>query len=133
MNIVVDTNVVVSSLLRNGKPRKVIARLLEHPSYDWVITEEIRKEYEEVICRPRFKLPFDQLEGMFQIFDTLTVIDDSNTFAEFPRDPTDAKFVRCSLASNASYFVTGDGDFSETRQIGRTLVISVSNFLNIIE
>jgi predicted nucleic acid-binding protein len=57
MNVVVDTNVVVSSLLRNGKPRRVIAGLLEHPSYDWVITEAIRKEYEEVICRPRFYLP----------------------------------------------------------------------------
>ncbi len=32
--VVVDTNIVVSSLLRAGKPRKVIATVLENPSYD---------------------------------------------------------------------------------------------------
>ncbi len=132
MNVVVDTNVVVSSLLRNGKLRRVIARLLQAPLYDWVITEAIRKEYEEVICRPRFRLPLDAIEAMFQVFDSLPLIDDSNITAEFPRDPTDAKFVRCALASNASYFITGDGDFRETPTIGNTIVISVSNFLGVL-
>ncbi len=130
MNVVVDTNVIVSSLLRAGKPRKVIATVLENDSYDWVITDEIRKEYEEVICRPKFHLPSDVIEDMFRIFSILPLIDDSNVQAQFPRDPTDEKFLRSCLASNAKYFITGDGDFRETKQIGQTLVVSASEFLS---
>jgi uncharacterized protein len=131
--VVVDTNVVVSSLLRAGKPRKVIAAILKNDSFDWVISEEIRKEYEDVICRPKFHLPSDVIEDLFRIFSSLTLIDDSNVKAEFPRDPTDEKFLRCCLASGAKYFITGDGDFRETKQIGQTLVISSSDFLSYLE
>jgi putative PIN family toxin of toxin-antitoxin system len=131
--VVVDTNVVVSSLLRAGKPRKVIATILQNDSFDWVISEEIRKEYEDVICRPKFHLPADVIEDWFRIFSSLTLIDDSNTAAEFPRDPTDEKFLRCCLASNAKYFITGDGDFRETERIGETLVVTASNFLTLLD
>ena len=107
--------------------------LLENPSIEWVISDEIKNEYEEVICRSKFNLPPDVIEEWFQIFSTLTLIDDTNVSAEFLRDPTDAKFLRCSIASNADYFITGDGDFREVKQIGQTSVITVSDFLKIIE
>jgi putative PIN family toxin of toxin-antitoxin system len=133
MIVVVDTNVVVSSLLRAGKPRKVIATILQSDSFDWVISEAIRKEYEDVICRPKFHLHTEVIEDWFRIFSSLTRIDDSNVKAEFPRDPTDEKFLRCCLASDAKYFITGDGDFRETKRIGQTFVISCSDFLSYLE
>lgn len=64
------------------------------------------------------------------IFSMCEVIDDSNIDVHFPRDPNDEKFIRCALASNADYFITGDGDFKDIEKIGNTVRISVTEFIN---
>ena len=48
--------------------------------------------------------------------------------ASFPRDPKDAKFLACALAADADFLVTGDQDFTEARLIGRTEIVSVTHF-----
>jgi putative PIN family toxin of toxin-antitoxin system len=133
MKVIVDTNIVVSSSLRAGKPRKIIAAILEQPYIDWIISEEIKAEYEEVICRPKFNLPADVIEDWFRIFSTLHLVDDSNIDVDFPRDRKDEKFHRCCIAVNADYFVTGDGDFRGIEKIGDTTVISASDFWKLLD
>ncbi len=133
MTVVVDTNVVVSSSLRNGKPRKVLALILQSPSCEWVISYEIRREYEEVICRTKFNFPANVIEDWFRIFSTLPLIEDSSVSIDFPRDPKDEKFLRCSIAAQADYFITGDGDFRGLERIGETIIISASDFLRMVE
>ena len=46
----------------------------------------------------------------------------------FPRDAKDAKFLACALAAAADFLVTGDQDFTGARLIGRTKIVSVTQF-----
>ena len=61
MRVVVDTNVVVSAILRDRNPEKAILHLVANPKCEWVASEEILAEYREVLRRPRFGLSADLL------------------------------------------------------------------------
>lgn len=56
MRVVVDTNVVVSAILRDRNPEKAILHLVKNPDCEWLASEEILAEYREVMRRPRFGL-----------------------------------------------------------------------------
>lgn len=128
MNVVIDTNVVVSAALKNRNPEAVILFVVEQPAFTWVASPAILTEYITVLRRPKFKLPnaiVHQWETTFATFVTLAQGEQQVTF---PRDPTDAKFLACALAASASYLITGDRDFSEARKLGITTILSVSLF-----
>jgi len=55
MNLLVDTNVVISALIRDGIPRRVVNEVVARDNWFWIVTEEIETEYHAVLARPRFK------------------------------------------------------------------------------
>jgi len=57
MNLLVDTNVVISALIRDGIPRRVVNEVVARDNWFWIVTEEIETEYQAVLARPRFKIP----------------------------------------------------------------------------
>ena len=51
---------------------------------------------------------------------------------DFPRDRKDAKFLACALATDADFLLTGDKDFEEAKNLGKTRIISVSLFKRLL-
>lgn len=49
MKIVIDTNVLVSAILRDRTPETVILFIVEQPDIVWVVSEEILAEYKHVL------------------------------------------------------------------------------------
>ena len=54
MKIVIDTNVVVSAVLRDRNPETVILFVIGNPEFKWVASREIIEEYIGVLSRERF-------------------------------------------------------------------------------
>lgn len=52
--IVIDTNVIVSSLIQLGYPNLIIKELFIEQKFELCISEELLAEYYEVLARPRF-------------------------------------------------------------------------------
>lgn len=52
--IVIDTNVIVSSLIQRGYPNLIIKELFIEQKFELCISEELLAEYYEVLARPRF-------------------------------------------------------------------------------
>ncbi len=50
MQIVIDTNVIISGIFFNGKPRELLKKFFEN-KVDIVCTEEIITEYAKTIAR----------------------------------------------------------------------------------
>lgn len=42
MNLLVDTNVVISALIRDGIPRRVVNEVVARDNWFWIVTEEKR-------------------------------------------------------------------------------------------
>ncbi len=132
MRVVVDTNVLVSAILRGRTPREVIQFIIDTPDYDWMVTSEILKEYKEVLSRPKFKLTQEVIEEWWFVLDTVTRLVEVNDVVDFPRDRKDAKFLACALATDADFLLTGDRDFTEAENLGKTRIISVSLFKRLL-
>jgi putative PIN family toxin of toxin-antitoxin system len=132
MKILIDTNVLVSAVLRDRDPETVILFVVEQPDIEWVVSPEIVTEYKEVLARDKFNLPSALLQRWYQMLDNLTTNYIVKSSITYPRDQKDAKFLDCALASKADFFVTGDKDFSEAQKLVRTIILSVSLFKKLV-
>ncbi|MEG4116624.1 putative toxin-antitoxin system toxin component, PIN family [Microcoleus sp. N9_B4] len=128
MRVVIDTNILVSAAIAGRKPASVISWVINQPDYEWVVSEEILAEYQEVLSRPKLKLTDVQKERWLNLIQGSTKLIDVSIEIDFPRDQKDAKFIACALSANADFLITGDRDFTEVQSLGNTLIISVSMF-----
>jgi len=133
IKIIVDTNILISASLTGRHPEAVILCLVSNLDFMWVVSEEILAEYKAVLMRKKLKLSTEQQQRWLKIIDAFTTTIDVNISVDFPRDPKDAKFLECAIASNADYLVTGDRDFDEISDLQNTRVVSASRFLEILE
>ncbi len=52
--IVIDTNVVVSSLIQRSYPYRIVYELFVADQFEWCISEQLLAEYYQVLARPKF-------------------------------------------------------------------------------
>jgi putative PIN family toxin of toxin-antitoxin system len=132
MKIVIDTNVLISAVLKDRDPEVVIMFVATREDFEWIVSKEIMAEYCEVLSRPKFGLPRDILEGWFTMINRLTVPCTVDLAIDFPRDRKDAKFLSCAVVAGADYFITGDNDFNEAQRLLATTILSVSQFKKLV-
>jgi uncharacterized protein len=128
MRIVIDTNILISAVLRDRTPEAILLFIIESPDWQWIASSSIVDEYIGVLSRPKFKLPKDILEQWQVVFDNSITIVVPTEALEFSRDPKDAKFLDCAIQGEADYFITGDRDFSEAPESVRNIILSVNQF-----
>ncbi len=132
MRIVIDTNVLVSAAVTGRNPETVILFIAESPNFEWVVSAEILREYQEVLSRSRLRLTESQKERWFNILEYATTLIEVNVEVDFPRDRKDAKFLACAVVAEANFLITGDRDFTEAKILTNTTVISVSLFKKLV-
>jgi len=132
MKVVIDTNVLVSAVLKGRVPRAVIQFIFDNPDCEWIVSEEIVAEYKEVLSRGKFKLTDEVRAEWFEIIDILAMLIDVNVVIDFPTDRKDTKFLACALAAEADFLITGDSDFNQAQTLVNTTIISVSLFNRLV-
>ncbi|HYW21756.1 MAG TPA: putative toxin-antitoxin system toxin component, PIN family [Nodularia sp. (in: cyanobacteria)] len=132
MKIVIDTNILVSAILKDRTPEQVILFVAEQDRLEWLVSDAILAEYKAVISRPKFKLPPEIIEKWLMVFDLLTNCIDVDLEIDFPRDQKDAKFLACAIAGKAKFFITGDKDFTEAQKLLDTIIISATDFTRLV-
>lgn len=106
---VFDTNVVVSGVLSpDGPPGRILDAILDGFCRP-VVTDRILAEYEEVLCRPRFRL---DIAKVYALLDALRARAEIAPFKPFMNasalpDPDDAIFLEAAVALGAP-IVTGN-------------------------
>ncbi len=86
MKVVIDTNILVSAILKGRLPRTVIQFVIESNKIEWIVSEAILTEYKDVISRPKFKLSEGVIREWYRIFDTVPRLIDVHSTVDFPRD-----------------------------------------------
>lgn len=127
MKIVIDTNVLISAAFRGRLLETIILWLLAHPEWEWIASDEIIREYKEVLVRPKFNLTNTQLEYWQTLIDEVVQIVPVSITVDFPRDRKDAKFIACAIANQADVLLTGDRDFEAVEIYPNILKVSQFN------
>ena len=86
MKIIIDTNILISAILKDRIPEKVLIWIIENPFMNWIASYEIMTEYKEVLKRPKFHLSQEIIEHWYSLFDKTVNLFEVSGFVDFPRD-----------------------------------------------
>ncbi|MCA2694202.1 MULTISPECIES: putative toxin-antitoxin system toxin component, PIN family [unclassified Microcystis] len=131
MRVIIDTNILISAAVADGKPEKVINFIISHADYDWIVSQEILDEYREVLQRKKLKLRDTKKAEWLTLIENSTKLIEVNVNVDFTRDPKDAKVIALARVSEADFLITGDRDFEEMIELEQTVIISVSLFYDL--
>jgi len=133
VRIVVDTNVWVSGLLWRGAPWELL-RLAETGRVTICTTPAILSELAEVLAYERIQARLDQLGltpaelvGYAMALASVFEVTEGDTIVL--ADPDDDVFLRCALAADASYIVSGDHHLLDLGTHAGIPITTVHDFL----
>jgi len=103
-------NTVVSGIITiSGVSAEVIDLLVEQRRFQAVFSDEILREYEGVLRRPRFRLPSEKVKSLLAFFETHGLkVTPQNLVQVITDDPSDNKFLAAAKEAGADCIVSGD-------------------------
>lgn len=129
MRVIVDTNVLVSATITNGKPEAVIDFIANDEEWEWIVSEAILDEYKDVLNRPKLKLSDAVKQKYLSMVERVTTKIEVEEKVNFPRDRKDEKFLACAIDGDVDFLITGDRDFEEMQTLlPKTIIVSVAVF-----
>lgn len=106
---VLDTNVLVSALLKNGGREALIFNLAASGMFVPVVSGPLLDEYAAVLGRPGFGFETRRVQGALQDIRRHALhVGIPPATARTARDPDDDMVLACALARSADYVVTGN-------------------------
>ena len=114
MRVVLDTNVVVSGVLRPSSVPARVLMLMHEAAIRPVVDTRILQEYRDVLARPRLRIPAaiatELLQTFAEIAEHVTVT--TEAAARFDRlalaDPDDRPFMEVAASAGVVAIITGN-------------------------
>jgi putative PIN family toxin of toxin-antitoxin system len=132
LKLVVDTNVVISALLKPESNPALIMSLILRGDCRLCVTEKIFSEYEEVSGRGKFK-KLDQA-SLREFLSTLRSkalwVVPKVTIDGMTKDPEDNAFLECALESKADFLITGNIHHFPAEKFRRTSIVTPAEFIS---
>lgn len=72
MKIIIDTNIVVSAIIADRNPERLIILVTSKSDYQWIVSSEILTEYKDVRNRKKLKVPEQKKPRWLRMFTLLT-------------------------------------------------------------
>lgn len=132
---VLDTNLLVSYLLTNGETTSQIIAHWEAGNFLFIQSPPILAELVGVLNRPKLQpyLKSDPQVLIDLIEPDAEFVNGELAFPGACRDPKDDKFIACAGEGNADYIVTGDKDLLDLGTYERVQIVTVREFLILLE
>jgi putative PIN family toxin of toxin-antitoxin system len=130
MNVVVDTNIFVSSFF-GGHPRKIIDRWKEG-RITLCLTREIINEYTSVLVRLGLtdEKELSELLHLFAAGKGIRFAAKTPSLKIVRRDPSDDKFIECAVALKAGHIITGDKALLSVKNYSGIEIVTAREFLS---
>lgn len=132
MTVVLDTNVLVSALIKAGKPRDLFNKLAKNKQI--VLSRAILEEFLDVI--EDFKVAKYTSEQDLAVFlealgNAATIAQVKSRFKAVKEDPDDDIIVRAAYDGKADYIVSGDRHLLALKEFRGIRILTVDEMLNI--
>jgi putative PIN family toxin of toxin-antitoxin system len=129
--IVIDTNVIVSSLIQRSYPYKIIYELFVDERFVLCVSEELMLEYYEVLSRPKFaRFPdfFGKAESLLADIETKAKKFVPSTKIDLISDKDDNMILELADECKADFIITGNtNDFTFT-EYKQTKIVSPKDY-----
>ncbi|NJN33355.1 MAG: putative toxin-antitoxin system toxin component, PIN family [Saprospiraceae bacterium] len=134
MRIVLDTNIILSSVSRYS-PHRIVFDKFEQGSYILCLTTEILLEYEEKLTENFNPLLAELTVGAMLLKRNTLFQEVYIRWSLLTKDQDDNKFVDCAVAANADYLVTNDRGFRILKNLPfpKLKIIRIEEFEEILK
>ncbi len=131
--IVIDTNLWISFLITNNF--KNLDYRIKLGKIKILFSLELMEEFLTVANRPKFKKYFSkvEVEQLIDLFDIYGEMIQVKTNVNLCRDPKDNFLLSLSIDGNAQFLITGDKGLLAVKQIGKTKIITMFDYLAILQ
>lgn len=131
LRLVIDTNVLVSAVLKPDGLQRTVFLLATAKPARWYVSEPIMKEYAAVLARPELNIRKSLRLQFLQLIKNHTHVVTPSRLPQVTTDPDDNIFLECADAARADYLVTGNQRHFP-RFWKKTKVIDSREFLDIV-
>ena len=121
MRVVIDTNVVLSGLIKPGSVPGQVLRAWRDGSIRLVLSEFLIEEIAVTLARPKIQAlapwPAAQIDRfVLELRAFCDVVEPAELNFKYPRDPDDIPVLATLIASGTDLLVTGDRDLLVLRE-----------------
>lgn len=128
MRVVVDTNVILSAVL--GGTLKAILDHWQNERFVLVVTDEIVREYLDVLQRPKFGLRGNVIDNIATfIFQFADFVVPAEHVKVVQADPKDDKFLDAVTVGKVDFLVSGDKHLLGLKEYADVPIITPREFL----
>ena len=135
LRVVLDTNIIVSSLLFGGS-LAFVHEAWKEGKIRLLFSEDTLEELVKVLHYPKFSLEEEEIDFLVyvevmpyaEIVRKVIKVD-----KEACRDKDDVKFLECAVSGRADYIVSGDRDLISVGEIGGIRIITPAELKELLE
>ncbi|MDO8609312.1 MAG: putative toxin-antitoxin system toxin component, PIN family [bacterium] len=133
MKVVIDTNVIISSLLSSSGPPAKIISLWEQQKIEVVASTEIIREYEEVLIRLHSaydKITKNEINKFIKGVRQFSIITKPQKhFNVVLKDKDDNVFIDCAVSESVQFIISGDKHLLSIGEFQHILILTPTKFL----
>lgn len=132
MRVVLDTNVIVSALLKPEGNEGVILFFVLRGAFELCVLSQVLQEYREVLRRPRFKkLDPAHVDAALANSEKSARLVRAQQELQLSSHESDNRLYECAAAARADFIVTGNAKhFSAGHE--STVILSPRKFLEVL-
>lgn len=131
MKVVLDTNALVSALIKAGKPRDLFNKLIKDKQL--VLSRAILEEFLDVIEDPKIA-KYTSEKDVTVFLNTLKnaarIVQVKSKFKVVKEDPDDDTIIQAAYDSKANYITSGDRHLLALKQFKGIRIVTVDELLN---
>jgi hypothetical protein len=138
MNVVLETNVLVSALLSRSGPPAEIVRRWEAGQFEVLLSPVLLQEVERALRYPRVADRLSWSEETRQAFlrrlgAVAVLVDPDFQLEILAEDPDDNRVVECALTGGAAFIITGDQHLLGLEEYAGIVILSPAGFLAFLD
>jgi uncharacterized protein len=132
--VVLDTNVLVSSMLLRGRLSKFVA-LWKNREISPIFSKETYDEFNKVLHYPKFSLSEDEIKTIIEdeVLPFFEVTDINDKITGVCRDLQDDIFLSVAVNAKVSSIVTGDKDLLDLKEFRSIKILPPQEFLALLK
>ncbi len=136
MRLVLDTNILISALLRKNTPPYLLYQQWREGQFDLVTSDKQLEELQRVMSYPKLKRYFtpEEARKMLVGITTYSVCVSSLPTVNYSLDPDDNIILATAIKGNANYLVSGDkSDLLKLNRVENIPIITARQVLIILQ
>jgi putative PIN family toxin of toxin-antitoxin system len=134
IRVVLDTNVLISSLLFKGELARIVDQWKAGKIVP-IVSRETFDEFRTVLEYPKFRLTKGEIKSIIEeeVLPFFEIVETVSEVSRVCKDPDDDKFIACALSAAADFIVSGDKDLCDVATYRAIKIIRASDLLKMID